>query len=541
MEEINVFDIASQVGSKLFKQYGLLEWAMKNISLMAGGKLVPFSLDGHEYLRELFTMPEVPRETHQKAGQIGISTYCLIKVLWLLDRKALKAVYYFPTDEDVKDFAQDRANPMIDNSEYLSSKMSYEKADNLGLKQIGQSSLYFRGVWTKRKVKSIDADIIVKDELDEADQENMIFAEDRLLHSIFKFIMELSQPSKPDYGINRSFKKSDQRYLLLKCPSCGRWNNVVESFPKNLFSSGKGDKFRAWIGCTRCKKLLNPEKCQWVPKHPSRSKDHRGYQESQLFSSTIDGKFIYDKFTNAILTSEKKNFHISIIGIPYRDSDMCPITDALIEASQSPNRSGFEKSAFSSFMGIDVGDICHVTAWGWTGKRLRLIHIEEVLATDKARFEELIELYRSYFVIDAMPYKPLGKHLCKKYPGWGAIQYFNAQSLIRKDEQDGEDSIPVVKHDRTTSIDEMADMLKEGFFEFPNPKMLKPDELELYEKFKSQIKNLEKEKLLDKNGYEKTVYKKNVANHFGMAMNSAFISFQIGRGLFTPDVDPYYG
>jgi len=207
MEEVNVFDVASREGAKRFEKLGHLDWTMKNIKLLSGGDLVNYSLDGHEYLRELFALPEVPRETHQKAAQMAISTYALTKVLWLLDRLSLKAVYYFPTDEDVKDFSQDRCNPMIDNSEYLTSKMNYEKADNLGLKQIGNSSLYFRGVWTKRKVKSVDADIIVKDEVDEADQENLIFAEDRLLHSDFKYIIELSQPSIPDYGINRSFKQ----------------------------------------------------------------------------------------------------------------------------------------------------------------------------------------------------------------------------------------------------------------------------------------------------------------------------------------------
>jgi len=538
---INIFDIASREGAKRFERLNFLAWCERYIKLIIGGELAAFSLDGHPDLYEMYTLPMVPRETHQKAAQRGISTLCLLRVLWLLDRMAMKAVYYFPTDEDVKDFSQDRGNPLIDNSEYLSSKMQYDKADNLGLKQIGLSSLYFRGVWTKRKVKSIDADIIIKDELDEADQENMIFAEDRLLHSIFKYIIELSQPSRPDFGINKSFKKSDMRYLMIKCPACGRWNNVVESFPKNLFSSGRGDRFKAWIGCTRCKrdlnmKTLNLKRIEWVPKHPERSKDHRGWQESQLFSSTIDGKFIYDKYTGAILTSEKKNFWISIVGVPYRDSELCPITESLIESMQGDR--GFEKSAMSSFMGIDVGDVCHVVVLGWTGYRLRVIHLAEVLADDEKGFYDLVETYKSYFVIDAMPYKNLAKKLAMKYRGWGAIQYFKGEALREKTEGEGEYEVAVVMHDRTESIDEMVDMAREGFFVLPDPKRLKPHELELYERFVFQLKNLEKEKIMDKKGYEKTIYKKNVANHFGMALNSAFIAFRTGRGHFCPDIDP---
>ncbi len=149
-------------------------------------------------------------------------------------------------------------------------------------------------------MKTIDADEIVKDELDEADQENMIFAEDRLLHSSFKWIIELSQPSKPDYGINRSFKRSDQRYRMVKCPACGRWEQHRRELPANLMHKGKDDKLTAWIGCTRCRRKLDMRSAAWVAKHPSRSKEHVGFLHSQLYSNTVDTAFIYNRYTSAV-------------------------------------------------------------------------------------------------------------------------------------------------------------------------------------------------------------------------------------------------
>ncbi|TAL31573.1 MAG: terminase [Spirochaetes bacterium] len=535
----SVFEIASKAFQKRFVTADFLEWCQRYIRIPIRGALVPFSLEGHEYMREIFALGEVPRLTFQKAAQMIISTYCLLRSLYLMDRYAMKVVYYFPTDEDVQDFSQDRCNTIIDNSDHLSEKMRYDRADNLGLKQMGNSSLYFRGVWTKRKVKSIDADMLVKDEIDEADQENLIFAEDRLLHSHFGWILELSQPSRPDYGINRSFKASDQRYWHVKCPACGRWNNVVESFPRNLMHKGKGEKLTAWVGCTHCRRKLDTTRGVWVPKYPDRSKEHVGFLPSQLFSSTVTPTFIYNKLLKAVLSSEKKNLWISIVGVPYRDSEMCPFTSEFV--TEAEGKHGFEKRAHSSFMGIDVGDVCHVSVWGWTGARLRLIHCEEVLADDEARFHHLIETFNSFFVIDAMPYKNLSKRLCLKYPGWGAMQYFKGAALTEKTEGDDEYEVPVVMHDRTESIDEMAGLFKEGFFEFPNPKLLKPGESEVYERFTGQLKNLEKEKVPDKHGYEQAVYKKKVANHFGMSMNSAFIAFRIGKGHFVPSVDPIFG
>ncbi len=75
----------------------------------------------------------------------------------------------------------------------------------------------------------------------------------------------------------------------------------------------------------------------------------------------------------------------------------------------------------------------------------------------------------------------------------------------------------------------------------PNPKLLKADQTDVYERYKEQLKNLEKEKKTDRNGYEIAVYKKNVNNHFGLATNSAFIAFRIGKGYFAPAADPKFG
>ncbi|HNX59297.1 MAG TPA: phage terminase large subunit family protein [Spirochaetota bacterium] len=533
-------EFVGKLGNDKFKELTFLEWCEKHIRLVRNGALLPYSIEGHDYLKEIFELPDVPRETHQKAAQMTISTTTLLRQLRRMDRYALKVGYYFPTDEDVADFAQDRANPIIDNSDYLSGKMRYDKADNLGLKQMGNSSLYFRGVWTKRKVKSVDLDAIVKDEVDEADQENLVFAEDRLLHSSFGWITELSQPSKPDFGINRTYKKSDMRMWFVKCPKCGRWNNLVESFPKNLFHKGKGNNLTAWIGCTRCHAKLTTSKGEWVASHPSRSKDHVGFLESQLFGSEITATDIYTKFIEATLLSEKKRFWISIIGVPYYDPEMQPISDELLESCEVKEY-GFERSAQSAFIGIDVGDVCHATVWGWTGYRLRLLWCEEILSDDFDGFCRLIERYRAYFVIDAMPYKNLSKRLCLKYFGWGSIQYFKGEALTEKKEGEGEYEVPVVMHNRTESIDEMVDLFREGFFVLPNPKKLAPDELERYERWKSQMKALEKDKTVDKSGYEKSEYKKNVANHYGMSTNSGLIAFRVGRGSFTPPVNPVVG
>jgi hypothetical protein len=382
--------------------------------------------------------------------------------------------------------------------------------------------------------------MIIKDEVDEADQENLVFAEDRLLHSSFGYIIELSQPSRPDFGINRSFKRSDQRHRLLKCDKCGKWNDVVSAWPGNMVTKGKGENLSAYIACTRCRRRLDPKISEWVAKYPARSKEHAGFLISQLFGPAVDITHIYKKWAGATLISEKKNVAISLIGVPYSDPELCPFTDELLTGLEKKGL-GFERSAMNSFMGIDVGDLCHVTVWGWTGNRLRLIWLEEIPSDNFNAFCALIERYRSFFVIDAMPYKNLSKRLCLKYPGWGAIQYFKGDTLKEGLEGSDEYQVQTVKHDRTESIDEMAGLFNDEFFLLPDPKKLKPDELDIYEKWKDQVKNLEAEQIDDKSGYKMKRYKKKVANHFGMATNSALIAFRIGKGYFQPSAMPYFG
>lgn len=538
----SVFDIAARCGSEYFSRPdGLLDWCRKNIMLRKSGSIAPFDIDeDHDYLLDIYNSPDVPEESFQKAAQKGISIYALLKTLCRMDKHAMKAVYYFPTDDDVVDFSQDRCNPMIDDSPYLSSKLRYDKADNLGLKQLGSSSLYFRGVFSKRKVKSIDADMVVKDEVDEANQENLEFADDRVLHSMFKWLMNLSQPSRPDFGINLKFKQGDMRYRLVQCAGCGHWNNLVENFPQNFAVKYKDGKATGHFLCARCRRRLVSKKKEWVAKHPSRSKDHISWQVSWLDDLRESNmNYIADKYANATLASAKKRFWISIVGVPYSNPDMCPFTDSIIIDNEG--KKGFEPTAYSSYIGIDVGDICHVVVLGWTGSKLRLISLAKVAAVNEEEFKAIIKKYNAYFVIDAMPYKTLAKKLCLSYPGWGAIQYFKGNSLHEKTEGEDEYEVNVVMNDRTESIDDLAAFVKDHGVEFPNPRKLKPGEIELYEEFKLHLRNLEKEKQTDKNGYESTVYKKNTANHFGMAFNSAFIAFLVGKGKFCASADPVVG
>ena len=62
-------------------------------------------------------------------------------------------------------------------------------------------------------------------------------AKERLAHSDYKRILELSNPSLPGYGIDEVYQASDQRHWMLKCPGCGAWTALDKEFPKELLGA----------------------------------------------------------------------------------------------------------------------------------------------------------------------------------------------------------------------------------------------------------------------------------------------------------------
>jgi len=80
--------------------------------------------------------------------------------------------------------------------------------DTAGLKRIGDSHLYLREMKPLVGMKSVPADMIVFAELDEATAEAKAMAKERFSHSDYKHVIELSNASLPDYGIDEPFQAS---------------------------------------------------------------------------------------------------------------------------------------------------------------------------------------------------------------------------------------------------------------------------------------------------------------------------------------------
>jgi len=256
-------------------------WAEK-VPIVLDGR--PFSFVHHEYLRQLYD-DNHPFIIQEKAAQLGCTTWALIQSLYNARYKNYKGVLYlFPSRTDTLDFSKSRIAPLItDNPETFGRWV--RDTDAAGIKQIHNTFLYLRGMQSRVGLKSIPVDKIIFDELDEAPQRSVDMALERMGHSEFRETVMLSNPTIPDYGIDKEFKLSNQQYWLLKCPACN--NDVcledtinLENLTIGCIIEFNGETF---LACPKCRTRLDQDVGRWVAKKPGVT-DRQGYHFSQLFS-----------------------------------------------------------------------------------------------------------------------------------------------------------------------------------------------------------------------------------------------------------------
>jgi phage terminase large subunit GpA-like protein len=253
-------------------------WA-STASIILDGQ--PFTFDRHEYLREPYNDLH-PNQVEMKAAQMGLTSKAMLRAMWSARWGKFRGILYlFPSKTDVLDFSKGRIAPLIaDNPDTIG--MWVTDTDTAGLKKVWNTYLYLRGMVSKIGLKSIPVDLIIYDELDEASPARVDMAQERMGHSEYKESLKLSNPTIPDYGIHKAFELTDQRYWLLKCPSCGHSTCLEDTFPNCLVETKDG-VIRA---CERCGAALDPAVGEWVAKHPGVT-DQRGYHYSQLFSQFV--------------------------------------------------------------------------------------------------------------------------------------------------------------------------------------------------------------------------------------------------------------
>jgi hypothetical protein len=496
----------------------LAAWALKLIRL--DGR--PFSFAGHEYLRAIYD-DQSPHVVVSKAAQVGGSTYAILRSLHAC-ANGLNVIYFFPTKTDVLDFSRSRVTPLLVENPFLAAMVT--DTDTTGLKKIGEAFMFMRGMQSPVGMKSVPGDLLIFDELDETEPTSKNLAMERLSHSDYKRVIEVSNPSLPDYGIDESYQKSDQRHWTLKCPACEKWTAPEREFPKKL-----GEEVRIilpredgsfFLACPQCQAPLDIDKGEWVADFPDR-KIH-GYRISQLFSSKVDPGDILKEYRT---TRFADRFYNLKIGVPWADLerrlDLSSVLGLCSEAVMPERADG----AGTYTMGIDTGGQLHAVVLRMDDQdrnrqhvvHLSVCHTFEELDAILARFRV------SFCVIDGLPETHATRQFAGRHPGIVFMNFFNEH---QRGAADWDHMTGIVKVNRTEALDASRDAVR-------LQRLILPRQTPIVAEFARHM--TADAKVLDEDpdtGAQKYRYIKTGTNHFSLAFTYAWLAAR--RWMEAPDL-----
>ena len=348
-------------------------------------------------------------------------------------------------------------------------------------------------------LKSVPVDFIIFDELDEAPPNAVDMAMERMAHSEIKRVLKLSNPTLPDYGIDKAFQETDQKYWLLKC-KCGEFTCLEDTFPDCLLET-KNKVIRA---CQKCKAELNPSIGQWVAKHPSVT-DKRGRHYSQLFSHFVNPAEILYQFRT---TNNLTDFYNLKIGNAYVEATNRLSVQEVLALCGSEGIASQDKGP--CFMGVDQGKDLHVVI----GKRHvqkagNIIHLG--VYKDWEELDRLMNAFNvSRCVVDALPETRNARAFAGRHPGKVFLNYYN---IHQKGAYAWNEQALTVSCNRTESLDASHN-------EIQNTEIVLPRECDIVREFANHLHNTAKRLEEDEEtGSKRYVYVKLGLDHFRHAFN----------------------
>jgi hypothetical protein len=277
----------------------------------------PFDFQSHRYLIPLY-LDDSREIVLQKAAQMGATIWMLLRLLWFCLYNSVKACLYFPTDEATGKLSKDRLKPLILSNQQLADAIT--DIDTVGLKQIGKhSSLYLQHMGGEATKDSVPFDMLCFDEVRLLQAGDIDQARERISHSTYKQVMQVSTAGYPGCDINRAFLGGTQNFWHVKC-NCSEGFVPSEHWPDCIAVTRKKE---VYLRCPRCKtRIVDPQNGQYISHVPDA--DYPSYHISQLISLYITPKEVWDHWQR---TENIKEFYNAKLGLPYVDKENQPVKD----------------------------------------------------------------------------------------------------------------------------------------------------------------------------------------------------------------------
>lgn len=465
-------------------QVDLLWWTKNTLTTEKG---TPLDFINRKYLIDIYDCwhKEI---VIKKSAQMGLSNFAIDKALWLATNYDINAIYTMPTSGEVSEFSQTRVNPII-----LKSKIAVLKdVDNVKVKQIGNSFIYFRGTWDEKQAISTPSDFNIHDEIDKSKPDVIAMFVERLSASMWKWDLKLSTPTVKNFGIDAAFNESDKREWFVKCNKCEL---------EQVLTINHIDTEHNLYRCEKCKASLINTNGRWKPTAKS---EIAGFHVTQLMASWIEPKEIIKKQDKY---RYKKDFYNFVLAETYEGGSNLITRLDIINSVKSFDATG------NVVIGVDWGDISWLVV-KQGGNILHLTKIEGDTRTHWKQVAEYMDKFPKCIAICDFGYGDTkNKELIDKFPNQVFMCLYSEDGKFLYPKFDDEKH--TVNVDRTRSIEFTLNQIKDG-----NTKIAQNDQLEL---FIQHHLNLVETKTEDKHGTIKTTISRSGADHYAHANNYATI------------------
>lgn len=454
-------------GAVVSARMNLLQWTAKHRKFLSPER--PFR--SRPYLDALYE-DDAREIVVCKASQLGTSEYLVSYILFMADVNNCTGLYVFPTDTHVSDFSAARFGPAVEAnvSPYLASIIvsgDARGADRVGLKRVRNRFVYFRGGKVAPdgrapQLKSVDADVVIVDEVDECDPRAIPIVRKRLEASAWKNVRLVSTPTYPEVGIHGEYLRSDQRSWHVKCLSCGKMSSpTLESLILESDGLGRPTRWHGqeqgipFLACKHCGGVLDRDSGlgEWVAAYPSRGV--HGYHMLRLalagskpLQETIDALQQVDE------TKRQQEMNQGI-GLTYTPTNSRSLSATVLDNCRRDYGHGAVDKE-QCYAGIDVGGSLHMVIRSvlHDGQRAQRF------AGTFESFDEASYLLRQFnvktCVVDALPETRAARAFQAKNKGvW--LAYYGEGEVGNKKEMVGawNGHEHAVNVDRTRALDEM--------------------------------------------------------------------------------------
>lgn len=332
----------------LLEQISIHAWISNNKIKTENGE--PIDFYNHRYLFDIYS-DRSDFICSMKAGQIGFTTYEILKTAHEAKNEGIDIIYVLPTADDVKQFSGGKTNRIIDNNPDM-QKWTRDK-DSVEQKRFGNATIYYRGSWTERTAIMISAKKVVVDEFDKCKQAIVAQYDSRLQHASKPKKAYFSNPAlPPETGIHKYYLLSDQK----------AWNVTHSCGKRFIMDESCVDYKQEKYICPSCKGEISDEERRMGEWYDKDDKKWSGQVEGYDWSGWWVPLWINPMFSAKKIAEYKRDktpeyFHTFVSALPYVNPND-QLTKKALQNCLSPYTN---PQSARMIIGLDTGHDLHYT------------------------------------------------------------------------------------------------------------------------------------------------------------------------------------